>query len=51
MDKNYWLAEPEEHDFPSAQDFLKLHFLVKNAKLLAERLKKSKTVIKFAKMY
>lgn len=49
MDKALWLAEPEEHDFPAAQDYLELHFNIKAAKLLTARLRKSKTIVKKAK--
>lgn len=49
MDKKYWLSEPEEHDFPAAQDYLELHFPKKTAKQLTDRLRKSTTIIKKAK--
>ena len=49
MDKKYWLSEPEEHDFPAAQDFLKLHFSKKTARQLTDRLRRSTTIIKKAK--
>jgi hypothetical protein len=49
MDKKVWLSEPEEHDFPAAQDYLELVFSLQTAKLLTNLLTKSKTTIKKAK--
>ncbi len=49
MDKQFWLAEPEEHDFPAAQDFLELLFPLQTAKRLTTRLRKAKTITKKAK--
>ena len=49
MNKRFWLSEPEEQDFPAAQDFLELLFSVQSAKLLTARLRKAKTITKKAK--
>jgi hypothetical protein len=49
MDQQYWLDEPEEHDFPAAQDYLELHFAKKQAKQLVAKLKKETTTVKKAK--
>lgn len=49
MDKKYWLNEPEEHDFPAAQDYLELIMSAKDAKRIAELLKDAPTVQKKAK--
>jgi len=49
MDKNFWLADPEAHDFPAAQDYLELLFPLKIAKILTDRLQKAKTIKKKAK--
>lgn len=44
-----WLEEPEDHDFPAAQDYLELHFEPAAAKKVASNLKKAKTQTKKAK--
>jgi disulfide oxidoreductase YuzD len=49
MDKQYWLAQPEMHDFPAAQDFLELVFPAAKAKQLVAALLKAKTVTKKSK--
>jgi hypothetical protein len=49
MDKNFWLSEPEAHDFPAALDYLELLFPLKTAKILTDRLQKAKTIKKRAK--
>src|SRR5580698_1266675 len=49
MDKRFWLTQPEEHDFPAAQDFLELLFDLPTAKAITKRLKKAKTIKKKAK--
>ena len=49
MDKKVWLDEPEDHNFPAAQDFLELLLDPKTAKQLAAKLKKAPTVTKKAK--
>lgn len=49
MKKQIWLAEPEEHDYPAAVDFLDLLYPAATAKKLVNKLKKVKTVTKKAK--
>jgi hypothetical protein len=49
MNKKIWLAEPEQHDFPAALDYLELLFPVNLATEIVNRLEKSKTVNKKAK--
>jgi len=49
MDKKYWLADPEAHDFPAAMDYLELLFPKQTAKSLADKLRKSSTIQKKAK--
>ncbi|MBZ5857179.1 hypothetical protein [Flavihumibacter profundi] len=49
MNKKIWLAEPEQHDFPAALDYLELLFPVSIAAEIVNRLEKSKTVNKKAK--
>lgn len=44
-----WLNDPEEHDYPAAQDYLELHFEPATAKKVASNLKKAKTHTKKAK--
>jgi hypothetical protein len=44
-----WLDDPEEHDYPAAQDYLELHFDPATARKLASNLKKAKTQTKKAK--
>lgn len=44
-----WLKEPEDHDFPAAQDYLELLFLPDQAKKTMEALKKAPTIMKKAK--
>ena len=44
-----WLANPEEHDFPAAQDYLELLMTAEEASLFITNLKKAKTIIKKAK--
>ncbi len=45
----YWLENPEEHDFPAAQDYLELVFTPEVAKQKTDLLRKAKTVQKKAK--
>jgi hypothetical protein len=49
MDSNIWLADPEEHDFPAAQDFLELIFPRAASNKLIDKLRKSETITKKAK--
>ena len=44
-----WLANPEEHDFPAAVDYLELLMPTKEATTLVVQLKKAKTISKKAK--
>ena len=44
-----WLANPEEHDFPAAVDYLELLMPTKEATTLVAQLKKAKTISKKAK--
>lgn len=46
---NYWLDNPEEHDFPAAQDYLELLYAPEIAKQKVDLLRKAKTVQKKAK--
>lgn len=46
---NIWLKEPEEHDFPAAQDYLELLFVSDHAQKIVEELKKAPTIIKKSK--
>jgi hypothetical protein len=43
---NIWLPEPENHDFPAAQDYLELIFEPNAAAAFVEKLKRAKTVRK-----
>jgi len=44
-----WLKEPEDHDFPAAQDYLELLFKPDDARKLVEKLKTAPTIIKKSK--
>src|SRR5437660_1850596 len=44
-----WLPDPEEHDFPAAQDFLELQFEVDTAEFIVGNLKLATTITKKAK--
>jgi len=44
-----WLAEPEEHDYPAAESYLKLLFDEKTVVSLLERLKRSPMTVFKAK--
>ncbi|KUY31521.1 hypothetical protein [Elizabethkingia ursingii] len=44
-----WLKEPEEHDFPAAQDYLELLFVPDEAKKIVSKLKKAPTIKKKSK--
>lgn len=44
-----WLKEPEDHDFPAAQDYLELLFKPGDARKLVEKLKTAPTIIKKSK--
>ena len=36
-----WLAEPEDHDYPAAESYLKLHFDEKSVTSLVDKLRRS----------
>lgn len=44
-----WKNEPDEHDFPAAEDYLSLHFEPSVAKKVSVNLKKAKTQKRKAK--
>ncbi|PUB31095.1 hypothetical protein C8J95_105418 [Elizabethkingia sp. YR214] len=44
-----WLEQPEEHDFPAAQDYLELLFVPDEAKKIVAKLKKVPTIKKKSK--
>uniref|UniRef100_UPI000B34F795 hypothetical protein n=2 Tax=Elizabethkingia meningoseptica TaxID=238 RepID=UPI000B34F795 len=44
-----WLSEPEEHDFPAAQDYLELLFEPAQAKKYVDKLKSASTIKKKSK--
>lgn len=46
---NIWIKEPEEHDFPAAQDYLELLFEPELAKKTVDNLKKAPTITKKSK--
>lgn len=46
---NKWLAEPEDHDFPAALDYLELIFEPEAATAFVEKLKQAKTIQKKSK--
>ncbi|WP_345987593.1 hypothetical protein AAEU33_11500 [Chryseobacterium sp. Chry.R1] len=46
---NIWIKEPEEHDFPAAQDYLELLFEPELAKKTVDKLKKAPTITKKSK--
>lgn len=49
MSDNPWLADPEDHDYPAAQDFLDLLFPASTVTSIVDRLRGEKTVYKKAK--
>lgn len=44
-----WMKEPEEHDFPAAQDYLELLFIPTQSEKFVEELKKASTIMKKSK--
>jgi hypothetical protein len=46
---NIWMKEPQEHDFPAAQDYLELLFLPDHVQKIVEELKKATTIMKKSK--
>ncbi len=49
MKKNIWLSDPENHDYPAAQDYLELLFAPDDAKKYVAQLKKAATIKKKSK--
>jgi hypothetical protein len=49
MKDSIWLADPEEHDFPAAQDYLDLLFEQAQVTDIVNRLQREKTIFKKAK--
>jgi len=49
IQNNIWLKEPEDHDFPAAQDYLELLFVPDQAEKIVSALKKAPTIIKKSK--
>lgn len=49
MKKKIWLPDPEEHDFPAAQDYLELICSEEKAAGIVARLRKAPTILKKAK--
>ena len=46
---NYWLADPEAHDFPAAADYLELLFSIDEARTYVNNLQNAITIKKKAK--
>ena len=46
---DYWLSDPEEHDFPAAQDYLELLYSPAEAKKKVDLLRNAPTIQKKAK--
>ncbi len=46
---NLWMKDPEDHDFPAAQDYLELLFTADEAKAIVEKLKEAPTITKKSK--
>lgn len=49
MKDSIWLADPEDHDFPAAQDYLDLLFPAEQVTNIVNRLQREKTILKKAK--
>jgi hypothetical protein len=49
MTEEFWLPEPDDHDFPAAGDYLQLLFSKERANAIVAKLRKTKTVVKKAK--
>jgi hypothetical protein len=47
--RQLWMDEPEEHDYPAAEDYLSLLFLPKLAEDLAKKLRKAEIIRRKAK--
>ena len=46
MTRQFWLADPEPHDFPAALDYLGLEFSRTRAVALVAALKRAPTIVK-----
>ena len=46
---SFWLKDPEEHDFPAANDYLELLFTTEESKTFTDKLRKAPTIVKKAK--
>ena len=46
---NFWLKDPQEHDFPAAGDFLELLFSIDESNMYVDKLKKAITIVKKSK--
>jgi disulfide oxidoreductase YuzD len=49
MKQKIWLSDPEEHDFPAAEDYLTLLFPPEETAKIVLQLKNNKTAVKKAK--
>lgn len=49
MKNKFWLADPEEHDYPAALDYLGLLYPEELAGLIVNRLRQCDTIVKKAK--
>ena len=49
MTDKFWLPEPEDHDFPAAEDYLQLLFSKQRATAIVAKLRKTQTVVRKAK--
>ena len=46
---NFWMKEPQEHDFPAATDYLELLFSIEETKAIVNNLQHALTITKAAK--
>ena len=49
MKASIWLPDPEDHDFPAAQDYLELVFTPTEASAIVQQLRATSTIMKKAK--
>ncbi|MCS4166158.1 MULTISPECIES: hypothetical protein [Sphingobacterium] len=45
----FWLADPQEHDFPAAYDYLELLFVPEECKAFVDKLRRATTIKKKSK--
>ncbi|KKO92381.1 MULTISPECIES: hypothetical protein [Sphingobacterium] len=45
----FWLADPQEHDFPAAYDYLELLFVQEECKTFVDKLRRAVTITKKSK--